>query len=71
MVRLRPWRASSASNAGFILCIGFMALVSTMAFKPRDSTSSSIAGSSRFMKGSPPVKPISRVSWPSRAISSR
>ena len=44
---------------GFILCIGFMALVSTIALKPRDSTSSSIAGRSGFMNGSPPVKPIS------------
>ena len=60
-----------ASSAAFILCMGFMALVSTIALSPRAKTSSSMAGRSRFMNGSPPVKPISLVPWPSRSISSR
>jgi hypothetical protein len=63
--------ALNASSAAFIFIIGFIALVRTSTRKPRDRQSSSICGSSRFMSGSPPVKPISLVGRPSRAISSR
>ena len=52
-------------------CIGCMALVSTSAEWPRVSASPSMEMMSGFMKGSPPVKPISRAGTRSRAISSR
>ena len=54
-----------------MLCIGFMALVSTSAFEAARQHVLQHAGMSRFMNGSPPVKPIAWCRAPSRAISSR
>jgi hypothetical protein len=51
--------------------MGRMALVSTRTWKPRSSALSMISMISGFMKGSPPVMPISVVGRPEAAISSR